>query len=177
MVPRLQLTKSGEGLVAEAESKPFDPAQHRFGPVHWFEDLVVGQSFYINSRTQTEALFAAFQLASGDNHPIHYDREYCRAQGHRDLLAHGLQVAIQGAAGAGIFPHFIGESLIGFLEQSSRFRKPVYVGDTLYPMLVVSELKPGRTSGVVTMTLTIHNQKSELVCDGMHKYLIKRRPA
>jgi acyl dehydratase len=177
MVPRLQSTKSGEGYVAEAESKPFDPAQHRFGPAHWFEDLMVGQRFYINSRTQTEALFAAFQLASGDNHPIHYDREYCRAQGHRDLLVHGLQVAIQGAAGAGIFPHFIGESLIGFLEQSSRFLKPVYSGDTLYPMLVVSELMPGRTTGVVTMTLTIHNQKSELVCDGMHKYLIKRRPA
>ena len=64
----------------------------------------VGQKFYINSRTQTEAMFAAFQSASGDNHPIHYDREYCKARGHRDLLAHGLQVAIQGAAGAGIFP-------------------------------------------------------------------------
>jgi len=43
-------------------------------------------------------------------------------------------------------------------------------------MLVVSELKSGRTTGVVTMTLTIHNQKGELVCDGTHKYLIRRRP-
>jgi hypothetical protein len=103
------------------EAAKFDPAEHRFGPTHWFEDLEVGQKFYINSRTQTESLFSAFQLASGDNHPIHYDREYCRARGHRDLLAHGLQVAIQGAAGAGIFPHLIGDSLIGFLEQSSRF--------------------------------------------------------
>ena len=48
-------------------------------------------------------------------------------------------MAIQGAAGAGIFPHIIGDSLIGFLEQSSRFLKPVYCGDTLYPMLEVSE--------------------------------------
>ena len=40
----------------------------------------------------TDALFAAFQLASADNHPIHYDREYCRTHGHRDLLAHGLLV-------------------------------------------------------------------------------------
>jgi hypothetical protein len=103
--------------VAEGQ---FKPEEHRFGPTHWFEDLKLGQTFYINSRTQTEALFAAFQLASGDNHPIHYDREYCRVRGHRDLLAHGLQVAIQGAAGAGIFPHVIGDSLIGFLEQTSR---------------------------------------------------------
>ena len=144
-----------------AEAAPFRPEEHRFGPTHWFEDLKVGQKFYINSRTQTESMFAAFQLASGDNHPIHYDREYCRARGHRDMLAHGLQVAIQGAAGAGIFPHVIGDSLIG---------------DTLYPMLEVSELKAGRTTGVVTMKLTIHNQSGTLVCDGEHKYLVKKRP-
>jgi acyl dehydratase len=159
-----------------AEAAPFRSEEHRFGPTHWFEDLKVGQKFYINSRTQTESMFAAFQLASGDNHPIHYDREYCRARGHRDMLAHGLQVAIQGAAGAGIFPHVIGDSLIGFLEQSSRFLKPVYCGDTLYPMLEVSELKAGRTTGVVTMKLTIHNQSGTLVCDGEHKYLVKKRP-
>jgi len=100
-----------------ADTDTFRPEEHRFGPTHWFEDLKVGQKFYINSRTQTESMFAAFQLASGDNHPIHYDREYCRARGHRDMLAHGLQVAIQGAAGAGIFPHVIGDALVGFLEQ------------------------------------------------------------
>ncbi|WP_422013454.1 MaoC family dehydratase [Reyranella sp.] len=162
--------------MSEDQATPFDPAEHRFGPAHWFEDIEVGQKFYINSRTQTEALFSAFQLASGDNHPIHYDREYCKALGHREMLAHGLQVAIQGAAGGGIFPHFVGESLIGFLEQSSRFLKPVYVGDTLYPMLQVTELKPGRTTGVAVLKLTIHNQKGELVCDGEHKYLLKKKP-
>ena len=155
----------------------FDPAEHRFGPTHWFEDLKVGQKFYINSRTQTESLFAAFQLASGDNHPIHYDREYCKARGHRDMVAHGLQVAIQGAAGAGIFPHVIGDSLVGFLEQSSRFLKPVYVGDTLYPQLKVSELKPQRTTGVLALASTVHNQKRELVMEGVQRYLIRKRPS
>ena len=92
------------------------------------------------------------------------------------MLAHGLQVAIQGAAGAGVFPHVIGDSLVGFLEQSSRFLKPVYCGDTLYPLLEVSELTAGRTTGVVTMKLTIHNQAGVLVCDGEHKYLVKKRP-
>ena len=82
--------------MSDSDTRPFDPAEHRFGPAHWFEDLTVGQKFYINSRTQTEALFSAFQLASGDNHPIHYDREYCRARGHRDMLAHGLQCCANG---------------------------------------------------------------------------------
>ncbi len=43
----------------------FDPAQHRMCDPSYFEDLEVGQTFYINSRTQTDALFSAFQLASG----------------------------------------------------------------------------------------------------------------
>ena len=114
---------------------------------------------------------------SGDNHPIHYDREYCKAQGHRDLLAHGFQVTIQSAAGAGLFPHVIGESMLGFLEQSSRFLKPVYAGDTLYPMLEITELQPQRSTGVVVVRSTIHNQDGVLVMDGEQRYLLRKRPA
>lgn len=154
----------------------FDPAAHRFGTSSYFEDLSVGQQFYIPSRTQTPALFSAFQLASGDNHPIHYDRAYCQARGHRDMLAHGLQVAIQAAAGAGIFPHVLGDSLIAFIEQSSRFVAPVYAEDTLYPLLEITALEPGRTTGVVVVTVRIHNQDGTLVMDGEHKYLVRRRP-
>ena len=153
----------------------FSPEDHRFGEPKFFEDLKVGETFYIPSRTITEANFAAFQTVSCDNHPIHYDVEYCRANGHRDLLAHGFQVLSFTAAGAGLFPHVVGESLIGFIEQSSRFLKPVYAGDTLYPMLTITELTAQRTTGVVTMRVTIHNQQSDLVLDGWHKYLIRKR--
>lgn len=155
----------------------FDPAKHSPGPSKYFDDLSVGDQFYIPSRTMTDALFAAFQVASGDNHPIHYDVEYCRRQGHKGLLAHGFQVLIQTAAGAGQFPHIIGESMIGFIEQSSRFLKGVYDGDTLYPMLEITEMKQQNTTGVVTVKSTVHNQDGELVMDGEQKYLLRRRPA
>jgi acyl dehydratase len=155
---------------------PVDPAQFRFGPQRYFEDFKAGEVFYIPSRTVTEAHFLAFQAASGDNHPIHYDREYCRRHGHRDLLAHGFQVAIQTAAGAGIFPFLVEDSLMGFIEQSSRFLKPVYAGDTLYPQLTVAELKPQRTTGILSLRSTVHNQRGELVMEGMQRYLLKKRP-
>lgn len=155
----------------------FAPERHRFAAPRYFDDLTVGEQFYIPSRTMTEALFAAFQLASGDNHPIHYDRPYCHAHGHRDLLAHGLLVTAQAAAGAGIFPHVIGDSLVAFLDQSSRFLKPVYVGDTLYPMLTITALQPGRTTGVAVLRATVHNQAKQLVMEGEHRYLLRRRPA
>jgi acyl dehydratase len=156
--------------------EPFNPAEHRLAPQRYFDDFTVGEVFNIPSRTVTEAQFLAFQGASGDNHPIHYDREYCRRHGHADLLAHGYQVLIQTAAGAGQFPFLVEDSLMGFIEQSSRFLKPVYAGDTLYPRLVVAELKPQRTTGVLTLASTIHNQKRELVMEGLQRYLIKKRP-
>ncbi len=59
----------------------FDPRQHRFPERRYFEHPAVGERFYIPSRTMTEAHFAAFQTLSRDNHPIHYDVEYCRKRG------------------------------------------------------------------------------------------------
>jgi acyl dehydratase len=156
----------------------FDPADHRMvREQHWFEDFALGERFVIPSRTMTEAIFAAFQTASGDTHPVHYDVEYCRARGMPGLLAHGFQTLIHTAPGAGLLPFMIEESLVGFLEQSSRFLKPVYAGDTLYPALEVVELSPGRSTGVVTLRSTVFNQRRELVLEGMQKFLIRRRPA
>jgi acyl dehydratase len=155
----------------------FDPKTHRMvAEQRWFEDFVLGERFVIPSRTQTSAVFAAFQAASGDTHPIHYDVEYCRARGMPHLLAHGFQTLVHTAPGAGLFPFLVEESLVGFLDQSSRFLKPVYAGDTIYPALEIIELTPGRTTGVVTLRSTVHNQRGELVVEGVQRFLIRRRP-
>jgi acyl dehydratase len=152
----------------------FDPTSFRMMPERSFAELRVGEVFRSPSRTVTEAHFAAFQVASGDNHPIHYDIEYCRSHGHRGLLAHGLQVLAVTAPGAGLFPHIIGDALIGFIEQSSKFLKPVYVGDTLYPTLTITALVPQRTTGIVVMAAMVHNQNSELVLSGEQKFLLRK---
>jgi acyl dehydratase len=152
----------------------FDPKAHNVAELHGFADLKVGEVYRSPSRTVTDAHFAAFQVLSGDNHPIHYDIEFCKAHGLRGMLAHGFQVLAFSAAGAGTFPHMIGEALIGFIEQSSKFLKGVYVGDTLYPTLTITALIPQRTTGIVVMAATIHNQNSELVLTGEHKYLLRK---
>jgi len=155
----------------------FDAARdHRFAATRWFEDFALGERFYIPSRTQTDALFAAFQLASGDNDPIHYDVEYCRRRGHPGMLAHGMQVMIQTAAGAGVFPQLVADSLVAMLECSARLLAPVYAGDTLYPALEVAELLAQRTTGVMVLRATVHNQNSVLVLEGSHRYLLRKRP-
>ena len=155
----------------------FDPREHRMCPTRYFEDFEIGEKFVLPSRTMTDALFAAFQLASGDNHPVHYDVEYCRARGMPQMLAHGFQVVAQTCGGAGLFAHMVEDSLKGFIEQSSRFLGMVFVGDTLYATLAVCELVPNRSTGVLTLKSTVHNQRGELVMDGLQKYLLRKRPA
>jgi acyl dehydratase len=162
-----------QGVMTEC----FDPRQHRFPERRYFEDLAVGERFYIPSRTMTEAHFAAFQTLSGDNHPIHYDAEYCRERGHPGLLAHGFQILCFTAAGASNFALAIGDALIAFTEQSSKFLKPVYPGDTLYPLLEIAALTPQRSTGVVTLAATVHNQRGELVLSGEQKILLRKRGA
>ena len=156
-----------------SQPSEFDPGAHRVVPQRGFEELRLGEIFRAPSRTIDQANFAAFQTVSLDNHPIHYDVEYCRALGHPAPLAHGLQVLAFTAAGAGLFPHVIGEALIGFVDVSAKFLKPVYPGDTLYPALAITELTRQRTTGIVAMRATVHNQHRALVLDGVHRYLVK----
>ena len=141
----------------------------------YFEDFAVGDKYVLPSRTQTSSMYSMFQAASGDNDPIHYDKEFCKKKGHPDMLAHGLQVLIQTAAGAGSFPSEVRDSLIGLIEVSGKMLKPVYREDTLYPELVVSKLVPQNTTGILEMKATVKNQKNIIVFEGSHKYLIKKK--
>ena len=141
----------------------------------YFEDFSIGDKYLIPSRTQTSGIFSMFQAASGDNDPIHYDIEFCKKRGHPDMLAHGLQVFIQTAAGAGSFPSEVRNSLIGLIEVSGKMLKPVYREDTLYPELTVFNLISQNNTGIIEMKALVHNQKNVLVFEGFHKYLIKKK--
>ena len=141
----------------------------------YFEDFSIGDTYLIPSRTQTGGIFSMFQAASGDNDPIHYDIEFCKKRGHPEMLAHGLQVFIQTAAGAGSFPSEVRDSLIGLIEVSGKMLKPVYREDTLYPELIVSKLTAQNTTGILEMKAIVNNQKNILVFEGSHKYLIKKK--
>jgi len=141
----------------------------------FFEDLNINERYVIPSRTQTSGIFSMFQAASGDNDPIHYDVEYCKQKGHPNMLAHGIQVLMQTAAGAGSFPNEVKDSLIGMVEIFGKMLKPVYREDTLYPELIISKLTPQKTTGIVEMRAIVHNQNKILVFEGYHKYLLKMK--
>jgi acyl dehydratase len=148
-------------------------ATHRLVPAKTFDDLKVGDCYPLPSRTLGDGNFAAFQAVSLDNHPIHYDVEYCKALGHPGPLAHGLQVLCFTAAGAGLFPHEIGDILLGMVEVRAKILRSAYPGDTLFPRLEITALKRQRTTGLVTMAAFVDNQRGERILDGEHTYLLR----
>jgi len=156
-----------------AKKNGFEPSEHSILPPRCFKDFELSEKFFAPSRTMTEGIFAAFQAASGDNHPIHYDRNYLSEVGHPDLLAHGFMTLIQAAIGASPLAHILGKNLIGFVEQSSKFLKPVYCGDTIYPVFEINELSPNKTTGIMGLDVEIYNQNKQLVLKGIQRYLIK----
>ena len=141
----------------------------------YFEDFSIGDKYVLPSRTQTSAIFSMFQGASGDNDPIHYDKEFCKQRGHPEMLAHGLQVLIQTASGAGTFPSEVRDTLLGLIEVSGKMLKPVYREDTLYPQLNVSNLISQNTTGIIEMKALVNNQNDILVFEGIQKYLVKKK--
>ena len=148
---------------------------HKSTVSKYFEDFSIGDKYVLPSRTQTSAIFSMFQGASGDNDPIHYDKEFCKQRGHPEMLAHGLQVLIQTAAGAGSFPSEVRDSLLGLIEVSGKMLKPVYREDTLYPKLVISNLISQNATGIIEMKALVNNQNNVLVFEGFHKYLVKKK--
>ena len=85
--------------------------------------LKTGDSFTL-TRTFTEADVDAFTRVSRDHNPIHFDRRFIALKGFSGPICHGLLVG-------GMITEIGGQ--MGWLASgmSFRFRKPVYLGDTV----------------------------------------------
>jgi acyl dehydratase len=141
----------------------------------FFEDFKIGDSYRIPSKTIHDGHFLFFAGLTGDAHPIHYDDEYCKKHMFQKRVTHGLLVASMTALGGSNLSGEVEDSMVAFLSQSTRFLKPVFIGDTIYPELIVSELVPKKNNGVVKFKSVIKNQNGEVVLEGEHVYLMKKR--
>jgi acyl dehydratase len=143
----------------------------------YFEDFALGQTFHSPSKTVTDAHFLFFAGLTGDNHPIHYDDEYAKQTRFGARVTHGLLLAALTAAGASSLSPYMAGSIVAFIDQSARFLAPVLIGDTVAPQLEVVELSPKTSTGVVKLATRITNQRGEVVLEGHHTYIFKKRSA
>ena len=150
--------------------------KRKYARSRYFEDFTIGEIFYIPSRTIGDAEVTAFRTASGDTHPVHYDIEFARERGLPNVMAHPFQLLLYTTPGASDFSYMIEDTLVSFVGQNSRFIKPVFRGESLYPELKVAALEPQGTVGLVTLASTVVNQRAELCMEGEMSFMIKRRP-
>jgi acyl dehydratase len=143
----------------------------------YLEDFKVGDRFRIPSKTMTDTHFLLFSALTGDNHPIHYDVEYAKQTRFGRPVAHGYLITIMTAMGGSNLNFAVENSIVAFVEQTSRILRPVFVGDTLTPQGEVIEIVPKGKQGVLKFKTWVTNQNGETVLEGTQTYLIKSREA
>ena len=113
------------------------------------------------AKTITEYDIYGFAGIVCDFNPLHINREYAKTTIFKDVIANGI-------LGAGLISTVIGNYLPGagtiYLSQSTKFMKPVYIGDTITAIVKVIE-KNEITNRVLLHTMC-ENQHGDLIIEG-----------
>ncbi|MBV8748591.1 MAG: MaoC family dehydratase [Candidatus Eremiobacteraeota bacterium] len=125
-----------------------------------YEEFRVGDTTTF-SKTITEADILLFAAVSGDNYPLHLDAEYAKTTRFGQRAAHGMLSASLFSTVAGLMLQRPGGL---YVEQSVRFRRPVFIGDTLTATAEVIELLPAKRR--LRVRTFIVNQHGKTVVDG-----------
>jgi acyl dehydratase len=144
----------------------------------YFEELQVGQRVVTAGRTVSEADVMAFAGLSGDFNPIHTDAEFAKSTPYGQRIAHGL-LCLSIAVGLTMRSGFMSGTVLAFREIGSwKFARPVFLGDTLYAELEVSETKalPRLGAGTVVLNVEVKNQGGETTMRGSWTALVQSRP-
>jgi 3-hydroxybutyryl-CoA dehydratase len=145
-------------------------------PQRYLDDFAPGEVFALLPQTLSDKHFAAFAAMTGDAHPLHYDADYVRDRGWDAPLAHGLLLLGLCALGAAPVSQELTESMIAMVGNEARYKRPAFVGDTVTPQFTVVAVEPKDDDrGIVHLAITLHNQRGEVVLEGMHVLMLKRR--
>ncbi|AFK64099.1 dehydratase [Advenella kashmirensis WT001] len=141
----------------------------------FFEDYYLDETRSTLGRTITETDIVVHAGQTGDFFPHHMDAAWCQTQDFGQRIAHGTLVF---SVGIGMTASQINPRAMSYGYDRLRFIKPVFIGDTLYVTLKITEKRdhPKRkTHGIVVESVSINNQNKETVLVCEHLYLVERR--
>ena len=122
------------------------------------------------SRTVTETDIVMFAGMSGDYNPVHMDREYAADSRFGQRIAHGMLTA-------SFLSRLLGMELPGkesvYLEQTLKFKKPVFIGDTITATAKILEIDYERS--IFTLSTICTNQDGTTVLSGEGKMMMPRK--
>ena len=137
------------------------------------DDVEVGfASGLSRGRTITETDVVTFMMLTGNWAEIHSNVEFARETKFGQRLVQGSLIL---AISQGLFS--FGVSVAAFYGLDGlTFRKPVFIGDTVYARGTVVELREKDDSfGLVTWQMDVVNQRQELVQTSRYTNLTYRR--
>lgn len=147
----------------------------------YFEDLEVGDEFKSMGRTITEADFVNFAALIGWYDPLHCDQVYAEDSMFGDRISSGLLgLALSNGMCRGCFPTSMGRACnMAFAGVNWKFKKPIFIGDTIHIEQTITEKKETKKPdrGMITVDVSVINQKGEEVQGGEKFFMIKRTPA
>lgn len=126
-----------------------------------FESFSVGDAKTF-SKTITEADIVLFAGVSGDTYPLHLDAEYAKTTRFKARIAHGM---LSASLLSTVNALMLGTPDGIYVEQSVRFRRPVYIGDTLTARSEIASIDTDKRR--LHCATTIVNQHGKLVIDGV----------
>jgi 3-hydroxybutyryl-CoA dehydratase len=126
-----------------------------------FASFAVGDTATF-SKTITEADVLLFAGVSGDTYPLHVDAEYAKTTRFGQRIAHGM---LSASLLSTVNALMLGTPDGIYVEQSLRFRRPVFIGDTLTATSELTAIDPVKRR--LTCATTVANQHGKLVVDGV----------
>jgi acyl dehydratase len=108
-----------------------------------------------------EAEVAAFAALSGDYNPLHMESEFAEKTRFGRRVVHGMLVASYVSTLVGMQLPGVGAL---WMQQSFRWRKPVFLGDTVEIVLEVTQKSPG--ARLLAIRVSASNQDGTAVMDG-----------
>lgn len=122
--------------------------------------LAIGDSAS-RSRTISAADVAAFADVADDHNPVHLDDDYAAGTPFGKRIAHGMLVA-------SLISAVLANDLPGagsvYMSQSIKFKKPVFIGDTITATVTVTAYRASRR--IATLETIVTNQEGVVVLEG-----------
>lgn len=113
-------------------------------------------------KTISESDVYLFAGITGDFNPIHIDAVEAACSFAKKRIVHGALVN-------GMISTVIGMKLPGpgtiYMEQNSKFIKPVFLGDTVKALVEVQEIID-KKKGILKLNTVVSNQNNEIVLSG-----------
>ncbi len=142
----------------------------------YFEDMQVGFEIETPARTITEADIIAFAGLSGDYNPLHTDATFAARGPFGQRIAHGL-LGLAITSGLAARLGILEKSVLAFRELSCKFKKPIFIGDTVHAHLKVIEARPMPRigGGLVSLEVKLYNQHDQVVQSSVWSVLLRSK--